>query len=545
MMLRKKRDEDRKPIDQEITELQRKFRVLENDKRAYSEDSQGIIRKQRATIEKLTRENRKMKVELNESRSAPSCQAENKMNLETVAKLTDQRDQLQGKLEGEQDTSLSLTEKLESTQKRIMVVREDMARHGGITASLDNTKAVSKQIRILENRLDKALQKFNEAIAANRSLREQIDTLRRERVVFDDIYRKLENELQQKKKEMANIIEQANAAYEARDSAQAQMAALKQQADKEHAEFEKEWRELGRLIENDKKMKEYMRTKVRAQESKALDDRSKEEERHRKKITKNAWQTAGSLVTMSGNTEKVTSYEEAFAKIQAATGICDIDELVQNFINSEDQNFSLFKYNNLLSADIEKLEQQIAEYKEEHVALSGSGSRKEDTEKVKLLETLAEKWEDIDRKAIHYEIKYQESQQTLTHIRTGIESIFRRMGCTQDDLPSGCGNGISESNMMQYLAVIEGRTNEQLKLYDSLRSDDDDETTRHTRTVNSSTGLQIKLPSTVEDYSDDEDDDDEDDQRPFTREELKTKTMKGIRTKQQKKSRMKSVPSDK
>merc|ERR1712151_66360 len=125
----------------------------------------------------------------------------------------------------------------------------------------DNQKAVQKQIRVLENRLDKALQKFNEAIAANRGLREQIDTLRRERVVFDDIYRKLESELQQKKKEMANIIEQANAAYEARDSAQAQMAALKQQADKEHSEFEKEWRELGRLIENDKRMKEFMRTK--------------------------------------------------------------------------------------------------------------------------------------------------------------------------------------------------------------------------------------------------------------------------------------------
>lgn len=32
---------------------------------------------------------------------------------------------------------------------------------------------------------------------------------------------------------------------------------------KEHEEFEKEWRELGRLIENDKKMKEFMRTKER------------------------------------------------------------------------------------------------------------------------------------------------------------------------------------------------------------------------------------------------------------------------------------------
>eukprot|EP00438_Fugacium_kawagutii_P016659 Skav229369 [mRNA] locus=scaffold584:72091:74583:- [translate_table: standard] len=51
--------------------------------------------------------------------------------------------------------------------------------------------------------------------------------------------------------------------------------------------------------------------------------------------------------------------------IRAATGICDIDQLVQNFIDAEDTNFSLFKYNNELSAEIEKLEQQIAEFKEE------------------------------------------------------------------------------------------------------------------------------------------------------------------------------------
>merc|ERR1719262_1591386 len=123
---------------------------------------------------------------------------------------------------------------------------------GGIEAESLHSMAVAKQIRILEDRLNAGLQKFNIAIAANKKLRDQIDTLRRERVVFDDIYRKLENELQQKKREMANIIDQANAAYEARDSAQAQMAALKQQADKEHVEFEK-----------DKRMKEFMRAKVR------------------------------------------------------------------------------------------------------------------------------------------------------------------------------------------------------------------------------------------------------------------------------------------
>merc|ERR1712054_551244 len=130
----------------------------------------------------------------------------------------------------------------------------------------------------------------NEAIEANRVLREQIDMLRRERVVFDDIYRKLENELQMKKKEMAFIIEQANAAYEARDSAQAQMAALKQQADKEHAEFEKEWRELGRLIENDKKMKEFMRQRHRQQDNEAKAEITmKEAPSPKKQTTQNKW----------------------------------------------------------------------------------------------------------------------------------------------------------------------------------------------------------------------------------------------------------------
>merc|ERR1719146_228551 len=239
-----------------------------------------------------------------------------------------------------------------------------MGARGGVDASAQNAEAVMKQIRILENRLDAALQKFNLAVSTNKELREQIDGLRRERVVFDSIYRKLENELQQKKKEMANIIEQANAAYEARDSAQAQMAALKQQADKEHQEFEKEWKELGRLIENDKKMKEFMRQRHKQQEIEQRGDlNTQQEEAMKKKVTKNAWGIAKDKAAINLNIEKVQSYEEAFAKIQAATGISDIDELVQVFINAEDQNFSLFNYANELSGDIEKLEQQIGEYK--------------------------------------------------------------------------------------------------------------------------------------------------------------------------------------
>merc|ERR1719161_1533782 len=223
---------------------------------------------------------------------------------------------------------------------------------------------------------------------------------------------------------MANIIEQANAAYEARDQAQAQMASLKQQADKEHQEFEREWRELGRLIENDKKMKEFMRDKERArlvEEKRKGED--EEEARARKKVNKTAWSVAKDKANVHVNLEKLQSYEEAFAKMQAATGISDIDELVENFIAAEDQNFSLFTYANELSGDIEKHEGEIADLKTQLEHLKGTGGGQVNAEKQKMFLELEEKWSRIDKMAEHYELKYQQSAKTLTAVRAGIQSF--------------------------------------------------------------------------------------------------------------------------
>jgi hypothetical protein len=49
-----------------------------------------------------------------------------------------------------------------------------------------------KQIKILENRLEKANQKFNESIASNKLMRESIDNLRKEKSIFENVYNKLE-----------------------------------------------------------------------------------------------------------------------------------------------------------------------------------------------------------------------------------------------------------------------------------------------------------------------------------------------------------------
>ena len=74
-----------------------------------------------------------------------------------------------------------------------------------------------KQIRILENRLEKMYHKYNESKSRNQVLRTGIDNLRRERLVFDDIHRKLAKSLLVKKKEMAGVIAHTNHILEGRD----------------------------------------------------------------------------------------------------------------------------------------------------------------------------------------------------------------------------------------------------------------------------------------------------------------------------------------
>ena len=125
----------------------------------------------------------------------------------------------------------------EEIDNRTRIVREGILMErremGGNNAPQEQNQAIAKQIKVLEHRLHRALVKFNEAIAANKDLREEIDNLRRERVVFDGIYKKLQLELAEKKKRMAEIIEVANVAYEARDRAQTEIGQLKLQAEKE------------------------------------------------------------------------------------------------------------------------------------------------------------------------------------------------------------------------------------------------------------------------------------------------------------------------
>lgn len=191
--------------------------------------------------------------------------------------------------------------------------------------------------------------------------------------------------------------------------------------------------------------------------------------------------------------EKLQSYGEAFAKIQAATGISDIDELVNTFINAEDENYRLFKYVDELNQEIQKLEDQIADIKAEIEKYKGQGVNTDNQ---------------------------------------------RKNGCNTEAAREMLGTeGVTEQNMMQYLGIIEQRTNEILQMYAASQAAAQGQDPgalqasvlgQGPQTPAGSTVLNIEPPSTTDDVESDSSEDEEDD-HPLTRSELQGKMEKKLK----------------
>ena len=85
---------------------------------------------------------------------------------------------------------------ISTMEQHIATIREKIwnqrRKMGGTNAAAENQRNVEKQVRILENRLDQAVVKFNKSLANNTKLREVIDNLRSERIAFEGVYKKLE-----------------------------------------------------------------------------------------------------------------------------------------------------------------------------------------------------------------------------------------------------------------------------------------------------------------------------------------------------------------
>lgn len=130
---------------------------MEMHRRDYSEESQRLLRKQQGAIDALAKQNKELKSEIGlVTRRANKPMSE--MQQDAINKLIDMSERYAKTIEFETENVATMEEQIAVMRQKAFLQRKTM---GGVNASRENVHMIQKQIRILENRLDKALLKYH------------------------------------------------------------------------------------------------------------------------------------------------------------------------------------------------------------------------------------------------------------------------------------------------------------------------------------------------------------------------------------------------
>ncbi len=419
-----------------------------------------------------------------------------------------------------------------------------------MNSAADSQKQLSKQIKIYENRLDKAIQKYNQTVAQNKKLRSDIDTLRKDRNMYEANFRRLQEDLNKKRNAMSDAITSAENAYKNRERALEELEELKQRNEEEQKKFETEWNELVQQIDQDKKKREFIQLKEREKRVESVLDINPEDEDKIKNLT--VLSEAEKQKTQE-SLELVQSYEDAIQKIKEATGLQSFQELIDAFMRYEEKNSTLVRFVSEMTAELESLEKQISEMNVE-ISRFKSQDAYMDHSKKKELQIMEEKLSQLEFKNQINGQRYKESIKTLTAVKDQLKGILEALDPNEPLIQDMDEEGITEDNMMKYLSEIEKKANKIIQSYaliqaqklqvDAIMKDDPSLHRSNISTLNNimtigsqvpsnTNPIRIELPGLRNVYTEDDEDDGfdiEDEEFPLTIDEIRQRVERNLQS---------------
>lgn len=378
-----------------------------------------------------------------------------------------QGDMYTKKIEIEKRRIAELNEKLRVSKARLTEARRSM---GGVNEAANQMRKKQRQMRTLENQLEKVVVRLNEATSFNERQRREIEDLRREKLQRNAIEKSQMKKLESKKVELVAIIEQSQKAMEARDLARAQIVALKKRIGLEVAHFEHEWMERMHKLESDRKAyNDHVKDARLKMEKNSHQGKLTvaQEASIKAKSTKAYWNIAKREIDLEKQAEKITTYKDAFNQIKKSTGIQSIAEMVEEFVRSEDQNFALFNQINDLHREIETLEVSNTKMRAQVEKIKESGSASE-MNKSKIFQNLQGQIDRAERQQVAFKGQYDEAVGIIDKLKPSLMELFREAGCEQGSGALGAQlleQGPTDVNLLQFLGVIEQRVQEMAQLH--------------------------------------------------------------------------------
>ncbi|RLN36552.1 hypothetical protein BBJ28_00022070 [Nothophytophthora sp. Chile5] len=355
--------------------------------------------------------------------------------------------------------------------------------------------AASGRVRVAESRLELALVRKNEVDSANKHLLARVDAARRDRAIFDGIYKKLERETSNSKARHEQAQGDLARATQARDALAREVAQLQDMAQHEQIEYERQFQELKRSIEHWRSETsgavqpplQSLRTSVAAASStsslglgstpeqpSASDAAS---ESHRKanhyggtgalaRVTAlSSWKIGMDRALASGPDGLVAKYDQAFAAIRESTGLPDAAALARELLARDAANFQRFKRVEELSREEVALQAQEAALSaqiEAFKAREGIASRASQKQQCRRVEAALR---DAQHAADQLDGDIEQRDAELARVKASVLSVHNTLahaasggGSVSSGSVSALGRGITDANVLEYLQAIETYT---------------------------------------------------------------------------------------
>jgi coiled-coil domain-containing protein 63/114 len=164
-----------------------------------------------------------------------------------VAKLKEESDLVSNQIVDEIKENSQLESNSRLLERRIA---DQRAQAGGFKAATEHSTALQRRIILLQERLHNALSRRSSAQNVQNQLKDTINGLRKERLLFEDINKKLKREVVYKKYEIMEMIGLISELQEGQGKAVALQNNLISRSEKDTMAWESEWKQLSELVES-------------------------------------------------------------------------------------------------------------------------------------------------------------------------------------------------------------------------------------------------------------------------------------------------------
>ena len=453
--------ENEENIKNTIQDTQMLIRNHMQQHKKISKQLHGQIKKDKKTIELFKEKIAKLILE--------KKKLEEKQHLKGDLDQSDtpQIQDLKIQIKTEMEEKKGFDDKIADIQNEFLVIKNEM---GGLNATQALKERYEKHIRILENRLDKANQKFNDAIEYDKNLRNEIDKLRKERFFFENIYKKLEKELEKLRKDISKNLEEAYDNYEQRDLNQETFENLK-------AEMIKKETEYTNILSGIANEMNIRNTRKKAQEKKELksfqlnDDNSLPSKKYTKKLkTEQFAQQQQNLY------DRYQNLKFKFEKMMEFTNKQDIEDLCETFKKNVQENFDLFLSITMISNEAKKVDSEIKEMQEEISNYKKDKNNEVEKENEELIKDLQAKTRNLMEKQKEYEDETKNYLEKFKNIKEQVENLFNSLNFDEEkeDVDKVLFEGVNENNIMWVFAQIEKKLKNDEKILENCLAGDEE-----------------------------------------------------------------------